>query len=78
MTFDKHFGICYVEGLGLYFGIKCDHNSIKKTICMSQPHIVEKLISLLQTQDLKLTKSPANSKITLVKDAGDLIDISNY
>ena len=75
---DKCFGIRYVEGLGLYLGIKCDHNSIKKTIHMSQPHIVEKLTSLLQTQDLKPTKSLVNPKITLVKDAGDPIDISNY
>ena len=78
MTFDKHFGICYIEGLGLYLGIKCDYDSIKKTIHMFQPHIVEKLTSLLQPQDLKLTKSPVNPKITLVKDAGDSIDISNY
>ena len=78
MTFDKHFDICYVEGLSFYLGIKCDHDSIKKTIHMSQPYIVEKLTSLLQTQDLKPTKSPANPKITLVKDAGDSIDISNY
>ena len=45
---------------------------------MFQPHIVEKLTSLLQTQDFKPTKSLANPKITLVKDAGNSIDISNY
>ena len=78
ITLDKCFGICYVEGLGLYLGIKCDYDSIKKTIHMFQPHIVKKLTSLLQTQDLKPTKSLANPKITLVKDAGDSIDISNY
>ena len=29
-TLDKHFSIRYIEGLDLYLGIKCDHNSIKK------------------------------------------------
>ena len=45
---------------------------------MIQPHIIEKLIELLQTQSLKPVPTPANSNLILACEGGDCVDITNY
>ena len=57
---NKKFCVQVIEGIDLYLGIKYAFDFSVKIVHMTQPHIIEKLIELLQIQSLKLVPTPAN------------------
>ena len=75
---NKRYGVQVIEGIDLYLGIKCAFDSGAKTVRMTQPHVIEKLIELLQTQSLKPVPTPANPNHILACEGGDRVDITNY
>ena len=75
---NKRYGVRVIEGIDLYLGIKCAFDSGAKTVCMTQPHVIEKLIELLQTQSLKPVPTPANPNHILAHEGSNCVDITNY